>query len=189
MCPPLASNHFKAKKGMKVLKTPVAGPSTPVSPPASHPSIASSAPHHHMFPYPYTQPPMPYPFPFPMPPPTPHYGYPTGYPPFFGHGPSHSSPSPSHHRRGNSSPHGSRHQSGDARSSPPILGGSVEEFCRKYNLQESIRDSLNEMGFEIGDDLSALKESQWERASIPPLTVNRIIKAYGKYKKYLLDGN
>jgi len=45
------------------------------------------------------------------------------------------------------------------------------------------------MGFEIGDDLSALKESQWEHASIPPLMVNHIIKAYGKYKKYLLDGN
>jgi hypothetical protein len=164
------------------------GPSTPISP-ASHSSITSSAPHPHMFQYPYTQPPMPYSFPFPMPPPNPHYGYPTGYPPFFGHGPSHSSPSPSHHRCGNSSPHGSRHQSGDGRSSPPIPGGSVEEFCRKYNLQESTCDSLNEMGFEIGDGLSALKESQWERAAIPPLTVNQIIKAYGKYKKYLLDGN
>jgi len=106
---------------------------------------------------------------------------PLNFPPlnFYGPGPS------SHVKndlRGRREP-----RSSPPRSSPPPVGGSVEAFCEQYNFKDSVCSGLKELGFKIGDDLSAVTESQWEHVGIPPLTVIRIIKLYRKYKVFLQD--
>jgi len=100
-------------------------------------------------------------------------------------GPSFYSLGPSSHTKGDSSDAQSRREphSSHPRSSPPPAGGSVDAFCEQNKLKDSICSGLKELGFEIGDDLSSVKDSQWERhVGIPPLTVTRILK---KYKAFL----
>lgn len=73
-------------------------------------------------------------------------------------------------------------------SPPPEEMGSVEDFCTRYRLGESVRTKLGDLGFEIGDDLSMLKDSHWQSMGFAPLEWNRILKAYNNYKRFLRDG-
>jgi hypothetical protein len=100
---------------------------------------------------------------------------PHGYPPagYFG-------PAWSNHTDPRSTP-------GDPRSSPPPTGGSLDDFCTKFNLGDTVRGQLETLGFEVGDNLSAVKEVHWERAGFAPLTWNRVVKAHTKYKKSLCE--
>jgi len=186
LVPPLSSNLFNAKSAAKVPKTPSA-PTESTTQPAPVPAHPPMTPTHpHMAGYPYMYPPYGYPPPLhapfhmyspsmyqPLPPPPP--------PP-----PSFYSPEPISHMKHD---HQSRRElhSSPPRSSPPPAGGSVDAFCEQYNLKDSVCSGLKVLGFEIGDDLSSVKDSQWERVGIPPLTVTRIIKLYGKYKAFLRD--
>lgn len=49
------------------------------------------------------------------------------------------------------------------------------------------RVRLEELGFEVGDNLAAVKEVHWEHVGFAPLTWNRVLKAYSKYKKFLQE--
>jgi hypothetical protein len=108
------------------------------------------------------------PYVYPPPPPTPFHMYPPSMfqpappPSFYGLEPP---------RMKNDRRHRGESRSSPPRSSPPPAEGSVDSFCQQYELKDSVCSGLKELGFEIGDDLSSVKESQWERVGIPLLAV------------------
>ncbi|KAF8187424.1 hypothetical protein BJ912DRAFT_1059774 [Pholiota molesta] len=122
LVPPLSSNLFKANTAMKTPKTPahVGPPAPPVTPTPTHPMMTA---------YPYT----PQPYGYPPPIPYPNYLYPP--PPGFYGAPGPSNVNHHTHRQRSSDP-------SPPRSSPPLAGGSIEEFCEQYGLKDSSR-SLN----------------------------------------------
>jgi hypothetical protein len=73
----------------------------------------------------------------------------------------------------------------DPQSSPPPSGGSLENFCSQYSLGESTQARLEELRFEVGDNLTTVKEAHWECVGFAPLAWNQVLKAYSKYKKSL----
>lgn len=173
----MKSNYFSAKAAMKVPKvTPApSGPSTPAPAPAPAPAPPATPiqPFMHPGSYPYG------PIPFGFSP----YGYPLtpqGYPP-----PSHGPPPP-HGFYNHAAPGPQSSPTRDhPRLSPPPMGGSLEDFCTKFKINETTQAGLVTLGFEIGDDLSSVKETDWKEAGIPPLTWTRVLKSYKKYKKEL----
>jgi len=74
-------------------------------------------------------------------------------------------------------------------SPPPSSDFSVADFCTKYGLNNHIQQSLEQLGFEIGDDLAPLTTVQWENAGVGILAQKRVLKAYRQYKKDIVDGN
>jgi hypothetical protein len=48
---------------------------------------------------------------------------------------------------------------------------------------------IEQLGFEIGDELTSLTAAQWEAAGVGALAQKCVIKAYRQYKKDLVDGN
>ncbi|KAF8810535.1 hypothetical protein BYT27DRAFT_7091597 [Phlegmacium glaucopus] len=181
LVPLLSSNLFNSKlatKVPKILSTPIESTVQPVLGPA-HPPMTPT--HPHMAGYPYMYP--PYGYPPPLPAPFHMYSPSMFQPP---QPPSFYSPGPSSHMKSNPQDRREPHSS-PPRSYPPPAGGSVDAFCEQYKLKDSVCSGLKELGFEIGDDLSSVKDSQWECVGIPPLTATRIIKLYGKYKVFLRD--
>ncbi|KAF8803398.1 hypothetical protein BYT27DRAFT_7226042 [Phlegmacium glaucopus] len=157
LVPPLSSNLFNPKSATKVRKipsTPIESTVQPVLVPA-HPPMTPT--HPHMAGYPYMYPPYGYspPLPAPFHMYSPSMFQPPQPPSFYSPGPS------SHMKKPRSSP---------PHSSPPPAGGSVDAFCEQYKLKDSVCSGLKELGFEIGDDLSSVKDYQWEHVGIPPLT-------------------
>lgn len=149
--------------------TPVSTPALPATPPNPQTPTAPgfSTPYPPPFAYPH-----PYPYPSPV---APFHGYPA--PGFF-------NPSAYPAPWGGGLASGD-HSAQDPRSSPPPSGGSLEDFCSQYNLGEETRTRLEELGFEVGDDLTSVKEAHWERVGFAPLAWGRVLKAYNKYKKSL----
>ena len=74
-------------------------------------------------------------------------------------------------------------------SPPPQADFSLADFCATYGLNNQIQQGLEQLGFEIGDDLSDLTTEQWKENGIGPLAQKRVIKAYRQYKKDLADGS
>ncbi|KAJ7133259.1 hypothetical protein C8R44DRAFT_870669 [Mycena epipterygia] len=194
---PIGSNLFNAKSVIKKKGSlpDVAAP--PVIP--STPTPHASQPQFPFWPssYPFQLPAHGYPPIHPMayPPPFPNYQSPGIYGP-----PSQTSPwndSPPRRRRrrsydGSSPPQPSTSKqrrsdrAPDPLSSPAISGGSIENFLdQNPALPAGTQSFLEELGFQIGDDLSLITADQWKAAYIPLFASARIIKAYNKYKAIL----
>jgi hypothetical protein len=161
--PPLSTNLFNVKGATKTPKTPA-----PVTPTPAHSTMMGG---HPLGPY------TPQPYGYPPPIPYPNYLYPPPPPPYYANPPQ-AGPSNTTHRS-------HHHDFSPPRSSPPLPGGSIEEFCEQYGLSDLVSMGLKDLGFEIGDDLSLVKDAQWANVNIPPLTVHRIIRYYRKYKELL----
>jgi hypothetical protein len=67
-------------------------------------------------------------------------------------------------------------------SSPPPAGSSLDDFCNNYGISFGARIKLDELGFEMGDDLSSISQTQYESAGFKHLEWNHVLKAYKKYK-------
>lgn len=74
-------------------------------------------------------------------------------------------------------------------SPPPQADVSLAEFCATYGLNNHIQQGLEQLGFEIGDDLTCLTTNQWEKVGVGLLAQKRIFKAYRQYKKDQVDGD
>lgn len=68
-------------------------------------------------------------------------------------------------------------------SSPPVPECDVHDFCVKYNLGEAAEDGLQKLGFQIGDDLNSVPQSEWDAAGFKLLAWKRVLKAYAKHKR------
>jgi hypothetical protein len=74
-------------------------------------------------------------------------------------------------------------------SPPPQADLSLADFCATYSLNNQVQQGLEQLGFEIGDDLSDLTTDQWKEVGIGLLARKRVVKAYRQYKKDLADGS
>ncbi|KAJ6626532.1 hypothetical protein B0H10DRAFT_1941826 [Mycena sp. CBHHK59/15] len=192
--PPLASNHFKANAALRNTATSVAAapPSTPAAPPPPPPPSTPAAPAVPLMPYPYGS--------IPFPPSMGYPSFPSYHPPgLYGH-PSHMLPwqdTPRAHRRRRSFDGSSPPQQASSKrrrddrlpdppSSPAFSGGSLNDFLSRYpDLPAPTRSFLDDLGFEIGDDLSLVTEVQWKEGGLTLFGWNRVIKSYKKYKTSL----
>ena len=68
-------------------------------------------------------------------------------------------------------------------SSPPPTGLSFDEFCNEYKLDAGSKQGLLDLGFEMGDDLSVVNETEYKAAGFRPLSWDRVRRAYRKYKQ------
>ncbi|KAK6966960.1 hypothetical protein R3P38DRAFT_3245057 [Favolaschia claudopus] len=196
-CPPLGSNLFQADKTIK--KKASTSTSTSTAAVAPPPSPATPAP----FPPSPAAPQLPYGYPYGYNAPAPPFPSPMAFPPFgmygpssyYGHGgmPAPWYESPRHRRRrrswdGGSSPPSElskkRHRNAEPPSSPIPVGGSIDEFVKKYpNLPEQTGPFLTDLGFQIGDKLSIVKEPDWKEGGFTLFGWNRVVEAYTKYKR------
>ncbi|KAJ7134934.1 hypothetical protein C8R43DRAFT_956164 [Mycena crocata] len=126
---------------------------------------------------------MPYPSPFANYPPPGHYGSHAQMPP------QPDTPKRRRRRSVHSSPpeqSTSKRRNVDPPSSPALSGGSVDEFIGSHeNLPPGLKPLLVKLGFEIGDDITAITDTQWSSADIPQFTAARIVKFYHRYKASL----
>ena len=70
-------------------------------------------------------------------------------------------------------------------SSPPTASCSVAEFCEMYDLGERAEAGLERLGFRFGDNLSSVKQEEYEGARFKTLEWKRVLKAYRKLKHNL----
>ncbi|TFY57048.1 hypothetical protein EVG20_g8691 [Dentipellis fragilis] len=118
---------------------------------------------------------------FPMPMPLSQYSQ-HGYPPM-------PTPSNSHQHSANHMP-GSSSMDVDSCSSPPPSGDlTLDEFCQRYKLKDSVKAGLVCLDFEVGDDLRRITSAQWSEAGIGACAQTRILDAYSRYKKDIADNN
>ena len=68
-------------------------------------------------------------------------------------------------------------------SSPPPRGSSLEDFCDNYGINFTSQTKLDQLGFEIGDDLASISPEQYESVCFKLLEWNRVFKAYKKFKR------
>ncbi|KIM82489.1 hypothetical protein PILCRDRAFT_88552 [Piloderma croceum F 1598] len=68
-------------------------------------------------------------------------------------------------------------------SPPPAAEYSVNEFCEAYDISFAARTKLDQLGFEMGDDLSFISEAQYESIGFKHLEWGRVLKAYRKFKR------
>ena len=69
------------------------------------------------------------------------------------------------------------------RSSPPLMGLLFDEFCIEYKLNTVSKQGLLALGFEMGDDLSVVTETEYKAAGFQPLSWDQVRRAYRKYKQ------
>ncbi|KAJ7710716.1 hypothetical protein B0H17DRAFT_1190411 [Mycena rosella] len=190
MTVPSGSQHFNVKSSLTIRKAVTSGaPEPSVSQHTLGAPVHPFAPQYPFYPSPYDYPPAP-----PMGHPPPFSPYP---PPqdFYHHSrmPSwQETPSRSRRQRsfdGSSPPQISKRKrpDPDPPSSPGVEGGSVDEFCTTYSdvLPLETRGFLLDLGFQIGEDLSLITEPRWQAAGFVLFSWNRVVKAYGKYKRSL----
>jgi hypothetical protein len=104
-----------------------------------------------------------HPHPYPM------YGYP---PPFFPQmGPL--MPWPNQHQTGGQDTHS---------SPPPEDTGSLEDFYDQFRVSADVREGLERLGFQIGDDLSKVSSEEVKDVGIKLLDRQHLLKHYRKYK-------
>ena len=168
---PIGSNLFSAQHAAKKIakskpsNPEIAASDTPTTPtPAATPTATPASFSHP----PYT--PFPLPSPYGYPPYTPYYRFPQ--PNFFGQ-PSFRQAGPSNW--GQTAP--------QPQSSPPPMGSSLDEFCNNYNISFTARTKLDQLGFEIGDDLSSISQEQYESVGFKHLEWSQVLKAYRKFKR------
>ena len=116
----------------------------------------------------------------PAPPFFPPYPSPYGYPSPWAQ-PLPLSPRRSHHSRydNHHSPSPSRHRS----SSPPIPECELHEFCHTYGLDDQAEQVLRDLGFQVGDELHNVPDTEWTKLNVSFLARQRILKAYKKFKR------
>ncbi|KAJ7135342.1 hypothetical protein C8R46DRAFT_1235055 [Mycena filopes] len=74
----------------------------------------------------------------------------------------------------------------DPLSSPALSGGSIVDFLSlNPQFPPGLNALLQQLGFELGDDITIISEAQWTSADIPQFTAARIVKSYNKYKASL----
>ena len=76
-----------------------------------------------------------------------------------------------------------RRISDDIPSSPIAPSCTVVEFCKLYSLGDDVETGLEQLGFEMGDDLKVITETQYTQAGFKPLAWQRVLRAYKKYKR------
>jgi hypothetical protein len=148
-----------AKKALKSTPSNVIVSDTPSTPAPAQPTTFSHPP--------YT----------PFPPPSPY-----GYPPFnlFYPFPQHNFfPQPGFEKA--SSPNWGQSMQ-QPPSSPPPPGSSLDQFCDNYNINFASQMKLDQLGFEIGDDLTSISPEQYESVGFKHLEWSRVLKAYKKFK-------
>jgi len=168
---PIGSNLFSTQHAAKkVVKSKPSNPEIAASDtPATPTPAATATTTPASFPHPpYT--PFPSPSPYGYPPYTPYYGFPQ--PNFFSQ-PSFGQAGPSNW--GQTAP--------EPQSSPPPAGSSLDDFCNNYNISFTACTKLEQLGFEIGDDLTSISQEQYESVGFKHLEWNRVLKAYRKFKR------
>jgi len=60
---------------------------------------------------------------------------------------------------------------------------TVDEFCKAYGLNNTAQVGLNELDFQVGDNLKKVSKEEYEAASFKTLSWRRVLDAYAKYKK------
>jgi hypothetical protein len=123
------------------------------------------------------------------------YGMPPA-PPFFPPYPSpygYASPWAPHHklqqlspRHGHHSCYDNHHSSSPSRhrsSSPPIPECELHEFCQTYGLDDQAEQVLRDLGFQVGDELHDVPDTEWTKLNVSFLARQRILKAYKKFKR------
>ena len=68
-------------------------------------------------------------------------------------------------------------------SSPLRCDITVSDFCQLYDIGHDAEAALDNLDFEIGDDLECVTEKQWMDAGFKPLAWNRVKKIYRKFKR------
>jgi hypothetical protein len=68
-------------------------------------------------------------------------------------------------------------------SSPPPAESSLNDFCNDYDISFATQTKLDQLGFEMGDDLSSISEAQYESVGFKHLEWGRVLKAYRKFKR------
>ena len=63
------------------------------------------------------------------------------------------------------------------------MGLLFDEFCIEYKLNTVSKQGLLALGFEMGDDLSVVTETEYKGAGFQPLSWDRVRRAYHKYKQ------
>jgi hypothetical protein len=175
---PVGSNLFSAKNAAKKVVTSTLATLSPDM--AAEGSVAASIPSHSLPPMPsfnllcHQTPPSPYGFPYPF------YQYPLPSP-FFPPSPF-TSPFYAPQTTKNTSP-----GLNEPRSSPPPAGGSVDDFCEWYHLGDSVRQGLEHLGFEIGDNLAVVMETQYQQAGFKTLAWTWVLRDYSKYQCDLMN--
>ncbi len=68
-------------------------------------------------------------------------------------------------------------------SIPPFLPlCDISGFCNRYGLDDEVKAGLTKLGFQAGDDLSAVTEKQYLDAGLKPLSWAHVLKANDQYK-------
>ena len=69
-----------------------------------------------------------------------------------------------------------------AQSSPLPMGLSFDEICTEYKLNAVSKWGLQDLGFEMGDDLSVVTKTEYKSVGFLPLSWDQVHRAYRKYK-------
>lgn len=158
--------------------------------PPAHPASHGAGYHQHIPPSPFSVPyygayGMP-----PIPPFFPPYPSPYGYAlPWTPHPKPQLSPHHNHHHDSHydnrHSPSPSSHQShyDNPCSSPPIPECELHEFCHAYGLDDQAEQVLRDLGFQVGDDLHDVPDTEWTKLNVSFLACQHILKAFKKFKR------
>ena len=152
-----STQHAAKKLGKSKLTAEVAPSNTPPSTPT--PATLAPAP----FPHP------PYPFP-----PSPY-----GYPPYYLYPQLNFFGPPSFEHAGSSNSGNLLQQ---PPSSPPSAESSLDDFCSDYGISFATQTKLDQLRFEMGDDLSSISEAQYESVGFKHLEWIWVLKAYRRFK-------
>ena len=57
-----------------------------------------------------------------------------------------------------------------------------DEFCTEYKLNAVSKWGLQDLGFEMGDDLSVVTKTEYKSVGFQPLSWDQVHRAYRKYK-------
>lgn len=70
-------------------------------------------------------------------------------------------------------------------SSPPVADStiSIADFCAACGLDAATADGLDNLGFQVGDDLKMVERDDYIGAGFKALAWKRVLVAYSKYKK------
>lgn len=68
-------------------------------------------------------------------------------------------------------------------SSPPIPDTSLDDFCALYGFNAEVKSRLENMEFDVNDDVSSISESAWKDVGFTELSWRRVVKALRKMRK------
>ncbi|KAI0058917.1 hypothetical protein BV25DRAFT_1918836 [Artomyces pyxidatus] len=66
--------------------------------------------------------------------------------------------------------------------SSPIPGIDLDDWCTQMALDEATCEKLHTLGFQVGDNIKTLPETDWQEAGFKRLEWQRVLKADKKYR-------